>query len=75
MEVRAFVREWLGPLIDYDTANRSELVATLWQYYECGGNYDATALGDLLRALPQCRSLAFGTAGVVVSCCRRRHVG
>jgi len=42
-EVRAFVREWLGPLIDYDAANRSELVATLWQYYECGGNYDATA--------------------------------
>ena len=42
-EVHAFVREWLGPLIDYDAANRSELVATLWQYYECGGNYDATA--------------------------------
>jgi DNA-binding PucR family transcriptional regulator len=42
-EVRAFVREWLGPLIDHDTANRSELVATLWQYYESGGNYDATA--------------------------------
>ncbi|GAA2540306.1 hypothetical protein GCM10010210_08170 [Pseudonocardia hydrocarbonoxydans] len=42
-EVRAFVREWLGPLIDYDAANRSELVVTLWQYYECGGNYDATA--------------------------------
>ncbi|MCS7479133.1 PucR family transcriptional regulator [Umezawaea endophytica] len=42
-EVREFVREWLGPLIDYDSANRSELVATLWQYYECGGNYDATA--------------------------------
>ncbi|MCF7553624.1 CdaR family transcriptional regulator [Pseudonocardia sp. WMMC193] len=42
-EVREFVREWIGPLIDYDTANRSDLVATLWQYYECGGNYDATA--------------------------------
>jgi sugar diacid utilization regulator len=42
-EVHAFVREWLGPLIDYDAANRSELVATLWQYYECGGNYDSTA--------------------------------
>jgi len=42
-EVHAFVREWLGPLIDYDVANRSELVTTLWQYYECGGNYDATA--------------------------------
>jgi DNA-binding PucR family transcriptional regulator len=42
-EVQAFVREWLGALIDYDTANRSDLVTTLWQYYECGGNYDATA--------------------------------
>ena len=42
-EVRAFVQEWLGPLIDYDTANRSELVITLWHYYECGGNCDATA--------------------------------
>ncbi|MBW0088788.1 helix-turn-helix domain-containing protein [Pseudonocardia sp. KRD-184] len=42
-EVRAFVREWLGPLIDHDAANRSDFVATLWQYYECGGNYDATA--------------------------------
>ncbi|ODU24927.1 MAG: hypothetical protein ABT15_32375 [Pseudonocardia sp. SCN 73-27] len=42
-EVSGFVREWLGALIDYDAANRSELVATLWRYYECGGNYDATA--------------------------------
>ena len=42
-EVQAFVREWLGALIDYDTANRSDLVTTLWQYYECGGNYDSTA--------------------------------
>ncbi|MCF7552305.1 CdaR family transcriptional regulator [Pseudonocardia sp. WMMC193] len=42
-EVGGFVREWLGPLIDYDAANRSALVTTLWQYYECGGNYDATA--------------------------------
>ena len=42
-EVHAFVREWLGPLIDYDAANRSDLVTTLWQYYESGGNYDATA--------------------------------
>jgi sugar diacid utilization regulator len=42
-EVDLFVREWLGPLLDYDAANRSDLVTTLWQYYECGGNYDATA--------------------------------
>jgi sugar diacid utilization regulator len=42
-EIAGFVREWLGPLIDYDANNRSDLVTTLWQYYECGGNYDATA--------------------------------
>jgi len=42
-EVTGFVQEWLGALIDYDAANRSDLVTTLWQYYECGGNYDATA--------------------------------
>lgn len=42
-EVHDFVREWIGPLIDYDATNRSELVATLWQYFESGGNYDATA--------------------------------
>lgn len=42
-EVDLFVREWLGPLLDYDVSSRSDLVTTLWQYYECGGNYDATA--------------------------------
>jgi sugar diacid utilization regulator len=42
-ELREFVREWLGALVDYDAANRSDLVTTLWQYYECGGNYDMTA--------------------------------
>jgi sugar diacid utilization regulator len=42
-ELREFVREWLGALVDYDAANRSDLVTTLWQYYECGGNYDVTA--------------------------------
>lgn len=42
-EMELFVREWLGPLLDYDAAKRSDLVTTLWQYYECGGNYDATA--------------------------------
>jgi sugar diacid utilization regulator len=42
-EVQAFIREWLGALVDYDAANRSDLVATLWQYYESGGNYDSTA--------------------------------
>jgi DNA-binding PucR family transcriptional regulator len=48
-EVQAFVREWLGALLDYDEANGSELVMTLWQYYECGGNYDATARALLVH--------------------------
>jgi sugar diacid utilization regulator len=43
-EVDSFVREWLGTLIDYDTAKHAELVKTLTQYLEHGGNYDATAL-------------------------------
>lgn len=42
-EVNEFIREWLGPLIDYDAVHHYDLVSTLWQYYECGGNYDATA--------------------------------
>ncbi|GHH83688.1 hypothetical protein GCM10018793_46390 [Streptomyces sulfonofaciens] len=42
-EVDRFVREWLGPLLDYDGAHHSELVQTLFQYFECGGGYDATA--------------------------------
>jgi sugar diacid utilization regulator len=48
-EVRRFVREWLGPLLDYDSANHSNLVITLWQYLECGGNYDAAARALLIH--------------------------
>jgi sugar diacid utilization regulator len=42
-DVEAFVREWLGSLLDYDTRRKAELVHTLTQYLEHGGNYDATA--------------------------------
>jgi sugar diacid utilization regulator len=42
-DVNAFVREWLGCLIDYDARRKAELVRTLTQYLEHGGNYDATA--------------------------------
>jgi sugar diacid utilization regulator len=42
-DVDAFVREWLGSLLDYDTRRKAELVHTLTQYLEHGGNYDATA--------------------------------
>jgi sugar diacid utilization regulator len=42
-DVKTFVREWLGPLLDYDERRNAELVQTLTQYLEHGGNYDATA--------------------------------
>lgn len=41
--VEGFVREWLGSLLDYDSAHRAELVKTLSCYLECGGSYDDTA--------------------------------
>ncbi|MBV9321314.1 MAG: helix-turn-helix domain-containing protein, partial [Mycobacterium sp.] len=41
--VDAFVREWLGTLLDYDERRNSELVLTLSDYLECGGNYDESA--------------------------------
>ena len=42
-DIDTFVRDWLGHLIDYDARRKSELVRTLTQYLEHGGNYDATA--------------------------------
>jgi len=42
-DVEGFVREWLGPLLDYDDSKNSELVMTLSDYLECGGNYDESA--------------------------------
>ncbi len=41
--VEAFIRRWLGRLIDYDTDKDARLVDTLSCYLECGGNYDITA--------------------------------
>ncbi|MDQ1528118.1 MAG: hypothetical protein QOG18_2731 [Microbacteriaceae bacterium] len=41
--VEAFVREWLGALLDYDESKNSELVLTLSHYLECGGNYAESA--------------------------------
>ncbi len=35
--------EWLGPLIDYDAEHGTQLVLTLSEYLDCGGNYDASA--------------------------------
>ncbi|WP_378741295.1 PucR family transcriptional regulator [Nocardia brasiliensis] len=39
----AFLREELGVLLDYDQARHTDLVYTLSQYLECGGNYDESA--------------------------------
>jgi sugar diacid utilization regulator len=43
--VERFVREWLGGLLDYDGAKRTDLVATLGRYLDCGRSYAATAEG------------------------------
>jgi sugar diacid utilization regulator len=48
-EVEAFVREWLGALLDYDSSKHADLVQTLSQYLECGGNYDETAATLLIH--------------------------
>ncbi|GAA3846642.1 hypothetical protein GCM10022243_10940 [Saccharothrix violaceirubra] len=42
-EIVAYVREWLGRLLDYDEHKNTDLVQTLAQYLECGGHYDETA--------------------------------
>ena len=41
--VESFLREWLGALLDYDDRRHSQLVRTLFEYLECGGNYDSAA--------------------------------
>jgi DNA-binding PucR family transcriptional regulator len=41
--IELFVREWLGALLDYDRAKRTDLVSTVACYLENGGNYEATA--------------------------------
>lgn len=38
-----FIREWLGALLEYDATRHSDLVYTLAQYLECGGNYNDSA--------------------------------
>ena len=41
--VDRFVREWLGPLIEYDARRNGEMVPTLSRYLECGRSHGATA--------------------------------
>lgn len=42
-DIEQFVAEWLGKLIDYDTAHTTDMVQTLAEYCESAGNYDRTA--------------------------------
>ncbi|MCF3960100.1 PucR family transcriptional regulator [Streptomyces fuscigenes] len=42
-EMETFVHDWLGQLIDYDSRHHTALVETLSRYFDCGGNYSATA--------------------------------
>jgi DNA-binding PucR family transcriptional regulator len=48
-DIEGFVREWLGQLLDYDAERHADLVETLHQYFEYGGNYDATAEALLIH--------------------------
>lgn len=41
--VEDFIRDWLGALLDYDSAKKSELVVTLGKHLESGGKYDESA--------------------------------
>jgi hypothetical protein len=41
--VEQFVRQWVGPLLEYDTRKHAQLFKTLSQYLECGRNHLATA--------------------------------
>ncbi|WP_214364518.1 PucR family transcriptional regulator [Pseudonocardia sp. H11422] len=42
-QIQMFIRDWLGPLLDYDSDKQTDLVKTLSVYLECGGNYDQAA--------------------------------
>ncbi|MFD9701138.1 PucR family transcriptional regulator [Lentzea sp. NPDC059081] len=48
-EVSSFVWEWLGDLIDYDETRNADMVRTLSQFLECGGNYDKTATALMIH--------------------------
>jgi sugar diacid utilization regulator len=41
--VEDFIQEWLGALLDYDLTKKSQLVFTLSEHLESGGNYDESA--------------------------------
>ncbi len=41
--MEAFVNEWLGALMTYDSDHGAHLVATLSEFLNCGGSYDVAA--------------------------------
>ena len=41
--MEAFVNEWLGALMTYDSDHGAHLVATLSEFLYCGGSYDVAA--------------------------------
>jgi sugar diacid utilization regulator len=41
--IERFAKTWLGALLNYDAIHGTQLLATLGEYLDCGGNYDATA--------------------------------
>jgi sugar diacid utilization regulator len=41
--MEAFVSEWLGALMTYDSDHGAHLVATLSEFLDCGGSYDLAA--------------------------------
>jgi sugar diacid utilization regulator len=41
--VEDFIMEWLGALLEYDSTKKSQLVFTLSEHLESGGNYDESA--------------------------------
>ncbi|MCU1524088.1 MAG: transcriptional regulator, partial [Microbacteriaceae bacterium] len=49
VEIEGFVRQWLGPLLEYDRQKQSEFVTTLAAYLDAGGNYDATATALMIH--------------------------
>lgn len=49
VELQGFIRQWLGPLLDYDREKQSELVPTLSAYLDAGGSYDATATALIIH--------------------------
>lgn len=40
---RRFIERWLAPLLRYDEHRNADLVPTLAQFLDCGGNYDDTS--------------------------------